>query len=180
MDKIQQRFVFLISLIGFAVLLICLTGYGSQEKGKTMESTTVEDKNKDFIQAYTEDFWNNHNLAAFEKYYSPEFIMHSATEDRNFGQYKDLCQAYLTAFLDLHITSHFLVAEGDKVAKVWTANSTHLDEFVGVPATGRQIAVKGIEIFRIEDGNIAELWVSMDNLGMMQQLAVIPPMGERD
>jgi steroid delta-isomerase-like uncharacterized protein len=178
MRKTQQRFRILISLIGFTLLLISLTGCENQEKGQALKSTTIEDKNKDFIQAYTEDFWNKHNLAAYEKYYSAEFIVHSAGKDQNFEQYKGLCQAYFTAFPDLRIATDYLVAEGDKVAKVWTATCTHKEEFMGIPATGKQIVVKGIEIFRIKDGKIAELWVSMDNLGMMQQLGVIPPMGK--
>jgi len=139
---------------------------------------TTEEKNKDFIQAYNEDFWNKQNIAALEKYYTADFIMHNADVDLNLEQYKGLCQAYFTAFPDLHITTDDLVAEGDKVTKIWTANCTHKGELMGIPATGKQIVVKGIEVFRIADGKIAELWASMDNLGMMQQLGVIPPMGE--
>ena len=33
-------------------------------------------KNKDFIQAFNEDFWNKQNLAAFEKYFTSDFISH--------------------------------------------------------------------------------------------------------
>ncbi len=139
---------------------------------------TTEEKNKDFIHAYNEDFWNKQNIAAFEKYYTADFIMHNASVDMNCEQYKGLCQAYFTAFPDLHITTNDLVAEEDKVTKIWTANSTHKGELMGIPATGKQIVVKGIEVFRIADGKIAEVWASMDNLGMMQQLGVIPPMGE--
>jgi len=139
---------------------------------------TTEEKNKDFIHAYNEDFWNKQNIAAFEKYYTADFIMHNADADLNCEQYKGLCQAYFTAFPDLHITTNDLIAEEDKVTKVWTANSTHKGELMGIPATGKQIVVKGIEVFRIADGKIAEVWASMDNLGMMQQLGVIPPMGE--
>ena len=138
----------------------------------------IEEKNKDFIQAYNEDYWNKQNIAAFEKYYTVDFIMHFADGDLNCEQYKGLCHAYFTAFPDLHITTDDLVAEGDKVAKVWTANCTHKGEFMGIPATGKRIVIKGIEVFRIADGKIAEIWASMDNLGMMQQLGVIPPMGE--
>jgi predicted ester cyclase len=47
---------------------------------------------------------------------------------------------------------------------------------MGIPATGKRIMVKGIEVFRIADGKIAEIWAVMDNLGMMQQLGVIPAM----
>ena len=178
MRKIRQTFSFLILVIGLTALLVVLAGCESQEKGKTEELKTIEDKNKDFIQAYTEDFWNKLNIAAFEKYFTADFIVHFANGDQNYEQYKELCQSYFTAFPDLHITTDEVVAEGDKVAKVWTANSTHKGELMGIPATGKRIVVKGIEVLRIADGKIAELWASMDNLGMMQQLGVIPPMGE--
>lgn len=134
--------------------------------------------NKDFIQAFNEDFWNTHNIAAFEKYFSADFISHYPDGDMNAEQVKGLCQAYFSAFPDLHITTDDLIAEGDKVVKVWTANCTNKGEFMGIPATGKRIVVTGIEVFRIKDGKIAENWVCMDNLGMMQQLGVIPPMGE--
>jgi predicted ester cyclase len=57
-------------------------------------------------------------------------------------------------------------------------NSTNKGDFMGIPATGKPMVVKGMEVFRIADGKIAELWVSMDNLGMLKQLGAIPPMGE--
>lgn len=139
--------------------------------------TVTEEKNKEFIQGYTEDFWNKANISAFEKYYSAEFIEHSAGADLNFEQTKGLCQAYFTAFPDLHIKTDLLVAEGDKVTKVWTATCTHKGDFIGIKATGKGIVVKGIEVFRIADGKIMEIWASMDNLGMLQQLGVIPPLG---
>jgi len=142
------------------------------------QSLTAEEKNKDFIQSYTEDFWNKANIAAFEKYYATGFINHSAGEDQNFEQTKGLAHAYFRAFPDLHITTDLLVAEEDKVTKVWTANCTHKGDFMGIKATGKRIVVKGIEVFRIADGKIVEIWANMDNLGMLQQLGVIPPLGQ--
>jgi len=136
------------------------------------------EKNKDFLDAFNEDYWNKQNIAAFEKYFTSDFIYHSAEGDMNGEQFKGLSQAYFTAFPDLHITADYLVAEGDKVVKVWTAKSTHKGELMGIPATGKRIVVKGMEMFRLADGKIAEIWACMDNLGMLQQLGVIPPMGQ--
>ena len=142
------------------------------------QKNTNLEKNKDFIKVYNEDFWNKQNIDAFEKYYSADFIVHFADGDLNVEQYKGLCQAYFAAFPDIHVTTDLLVAEGDKVTKVWTVNATSKGDFMGIPATGKPMVIKGIEVFRIADGKIAELWASMDNLGMLQQLGVIPPMGE--
>ena len=135
-------------------------------------------KNKNFLEVFTEDFWNGQNMAAFEEYFSSDFIYHSAEGDMNAEQYKGLCQAYFEAFPDLHISTDKLIAKKDKVTKIWTAHSTHKGELMGIPATGKAIKIKGIEVFRIVDGKIVELWACMDNLGMLQQLGVIPPMGQ--
>ena len=155
-----------------ALLLLFTSGSIIAQKNSDLE------KNKDFIKVYNEDFWNKQNIDAFEKYYSADFIIHFADGDLNVEQYKGLCQAYFAAFPDIHVTTDLLVAEGDKVTKIWTVNATSKGDFMGIPATGKPIVFKGIEVFRIAEGKIAELWVSMDNLGMLQQLGVIPPMGE--
>jgi len=155
-----------------ALVLLLTSGSILAQISKNLE------KNKDFLNVYTEDFWNKHNIDAFDKYFTSNYVYHSAEGDMNGEQYKGLCQAYFTAFPDLHITTDDLIAEGDKVTKIWTAHGTHKGELMGIPATGKPIAVKGIEVFRLADGKIAELWASMDNLGMLQQLGIIPPLGE--
>jgi steroid delta-isomerase-like uncharacterized protein len=176
MKKTEKTFDFSFLVIALTVLL--LVGCGSQEQEATEELPTLEDKNKELVQANTEKFWNAHDMDVFDEHFSPDFVAHFADGDKTIEEYKGLCQAYMVAFPDLHITTHDLVAEGDKVTKVWTANSTHQGELMGIPATGNKIVVKGIYVYRISEGKIAELWVSMDNLGMMQQLGVIPPMEE--
>jgi len=131
-------------------------------------------KNKDFLAAFTADYWNKHNIAAFDNYFTSDFLYHSAEGEMNGEQYKGLCRAYIDAFPDLQITTDDLIAEDDKVTKVWTAHCTHKGDFMGIPPTGKSIVVKGIEVFRIADGKVAELWACMDNLGMLQQLGAIP------
>ena len=43
-----------------------------------------------------------------------------------------------------------------------------------IPPTGKQVSWTGIGIYRIEDDKIVEAWASTDNLGLLQQLGVIP------
>ena len=87
---------------------------------------------------------------------------------------KQLIAMYLDAFPDLHFTIEDLVTEDDKVAARLTACGTHQGELLGIPATQRQITVPMIETYRLADGKIAEQWVVMDVLGMLQQLGAIP------
>lgn len=45
---------------------------------------------------------------------------------------------------------------------------------MGIPPTGSQVTVKGVAIDRVVEGKFVESRILMDNLGMMQQLGVIP------
>jgi predicted ester cyclase len=73
-------------------------------------------------------------------------------------------------FSDSHIAAADIIGEGDKVVVRWTWTGTHTGEFMGIPPTGRHIAIKGISIHRFADGKFVESWASYDALGMMQQL----------
>ena len=68
-----------------------------------------------------------------------------------------------------------LIAEGDKVAGRVTACGRHTGEVFGIPATGKDIRVTGIAIWRVRGDRIVEHWHETDQLGLMQQLGVIPP-----
>ena len=51
-------------------------------------------------------------------------------------------------------------------------HGTHHGNFMGIPATGREINVPGMIIYRIADGKIVEHWMQIDLAVMMQQLGV--------
>lgn len=79
-----------------------------------------------------------------------------------------------SAFPDKRYTIHDMVAEGDKVVARWALEATHKGDYMGIPATNKQIALTGIYIIRLEDGKQVEWWLEADFLGLMQQLGVIP------
>jgi predicted ester cyclase len=45
---------------------------------------------------------------------------------------------------------------------------------MGIAPTGKQVRMSGIDIFRIAEAKIVEMWNQEDVLGMMQQLGAIP------
>jgi steroid delta-isomerase-like uncharacterized protein len=97
-----------------------------------------------------------------------------APEPLDADGHKAFMSALLAAFPDSRVVVDDVIAEGDKVAVRHRLQGTHQTEFQGVPATGRQVEVGGIVIFRIEKGLIAEAWLNADIMGMMQQLGVVP------
>ena len=74
------------------------------------------------------------------------------------------------AFPDLAITVEGLVAEGDGVAARWTLRGTHRGAFLGIPPTGRRVAVAGTERYRLAGGQIVERWAAVDTAGLRRQL----------
>jgi predicted SnoaL-like aldol condensation-catalyzing enzyme len=67
-----------------------------------------------------------------------------------------------------------LVAEGDRVVVRWTNSGRHVGDFLGAPPTDRPYAIAGIDIYRVEDGRLAEHWHVVDQLSMLQQLGMLP------
>jgi predicted ester cyclase len=57
----------------------------------------------------------------------------------------------------------------------YVLRGTHEEEFMGIPPTGNRVEVHGIDELRVFDGKIVERWGQVDQLGLMQQLGVIPP-----
>jgi steroid delta-isomerase-like uncharacterized protein len=78
------------------------------------------------------------------------------------------------AFPDIHWMIDEMVAEGDTVVTRFTWTGTHRSTFLGVPATGRSVTVKGVVIDQLAGGKMNESRLLMDSLGMMQQLGVVP------
>jgi steroid delta-isomerase-like uncharacterized protein len=82
---------------------------------------------------------------------------------------------YIAAFPDLRMDPEDVVASGDKVVARIRATGTHKGEFMGMPATGKNIDVQAIDIIRFGDDGLArEHWGVFDVMRMMQQLGAVP------
>jgi steroid delta-isomerase-like uncharacterized protein len=87
---------------------------------------------------------------------------------------KQFVSFYRKAFPDTHFTVDEQIAEGDRVVTRWTAHGTQKGEMPGIPVTGRGATVSGVTVDRFANGKIVESWGIFDQMGMMQQLGVIP------
>lgn len=90
---------------------------------------------------------------------------------------KDILRSMRAAFPDLDFSIKEQIAERDKVASRFEWTGTHKGEFLGAPATGKQVRVWGVVIDRLEAGRIKDTRILMDTLGLMMQLGVVPSPG---
>src|SRR5262249_40928746 len=68
---------------------------------------------------------------------------------------------------------HDQVAQHDLVVNRITWRGVHSAELAGVPATGRSVELRGINMFRVRDGRVVEQWAELDMLGLLQQIGAI-------
>jgi steroid delta-isomerase-like uncharacterized protein len=130
--------------------------------------------NKAIVQRMIDEVMNQQNLAVVDELFAADYLMHDPAwpgEVKGPKGFKQWASAMLEPFFsDDEVAVNDMIAEEDKVVVRWTWSATHTGEFMGIPPTGRQIAVAGISIHRFADGKFVESWVNYDSLDMMQQL----------
>ena len=111
---------------------------------------------------------------ARSEFFAPDFIRHHTRGDMNLDSYVQWDSAFWAAIPDLNISFEEIIGEGDWVMARFIMRGTHKGVLQGIPATGKKIDIGGMMACRFVGGKFAELWVYPDQLGMMQQLGVIP------
>ena len=92
--------------------------------------------------------------------------------------HKQFAQMFYGAFPDLYHTIEDAIAEADSVAVRFTLHGTHTHNMMDIPATGKSIQVSAIAILKIKDDKVTVLHGQFDQVGMLQQLGVMPVPGQ--
>ena len=141
----------------------------SQEEGRCLMST---EENKALVRREYELGVNPKNFSVRDEVLSSTFVAHFPGHPpiQGIDAFRQFTAAFFTAFPDLTTTIEDLMAEGDKVAVRQTWRGTHTTDFLHIPPTGKQVTFTSIEIYRVSGGKLAEEWVEIDMLGLLQQL----------
>jgi steroid delta-isomerase-like uncharacterized protein len=134
------------------------------------------EQNKNTVTSFIQALFTKGDLGAVDEYLTEDFVDHDPPMGgpANAEGMRQAAAMFRAAFPDWHSDLGFLVAEGDLVTEYFTASGTQQGELFGVPASGRTVALPGINIFRVRDGRIAERWGRLDDLGLMRQLGLAP------
>ena len=148
----MKTLILLFWVIPILVLCACT------EKVNTLE------QNKALVRRANDEILNKGNLDFVDEVFATNYTSHGSTE-RGPEVIKKFVTALRTAFPDLHVNVEPVVAEGSMVAWQRTHIGTHKGEFMGIPATGKNITWRSMVITRIVDGKIVEEW----GIGDLQQ-----------
>ena len=139
-------------------------------------STTTE-QNKAVIRRFL-DAWNNRQLEAFDELIAPDVVRHCqatpGADVRSLDQLKEFLRQDTAVFPDSIQTITHLVAEGDFVAAWSTYEGTQKGPMGPFPPSGAKAKFDFGAMFRIEDGKIAEWWVTWDNITILRALGHFP------
>ena len=131
--------------------------------------------NKEIVRRALEDSWQDPSV--FDELISSDYVGHDPALPepiRGPQGAKDNFKQYSDAFEGAHITVKDQIAEGDAVATRWEGRGRHTGELMGIPPTGKEIVVEGLNLTRLRDGKIVEEWSNWDTIGMLQQIGAIP------
>ena len=142
----------------------------------TTDINTTTEQNKAALRRGVEEVFNRKNLDYIDQLYTADLIDHSAPPGLPAGieGARVKLAMFITAFPDLELTYESVIAEGDMLAGRFTLTGTHDGDFAGIPPTGSSANVTGHDLIKMRDGKVAEHWVEMDSLALMQQLGVVP------
>jgi len=134
-------------------------------------------ENKSVVNRFVEEVINQGRLEQADELVVADFVELDPLPGQQPGRdgLKEIIAQMRAAFPDIHWMLDEMVAEGEKVVSRFTWSGTHRGPFIGIPATGRSISVKGVVIDRIVEGKMVDSRILMDGLSMMQQLGALLP-----
>ena len=134
-------------------------------------------KNRILAQRVFDEILNKGKYEIFDEMYAKDFVKHVDRNERSLTQEIQDAKAMRMASSDLVMTVDQMIADGDRVAILYTGRGTHTGPFNSLPATGKKYSVTGTTVFRFANDKIAEEWTSYNMLDILQQLgySAFPP-----
>jgi steroid delta-isomerase-like uncharacterized protein len=178
MGLIQRISNICIITAALPVALVPLAGCASK-----MKNLAPAERNKVIVLRAWDDVINRGDLEAAKELFAGNYVHHSAGSEDLQGLEAGVSTRVTmmrTAFPDLHCAVEEIIAERDMVAHRWSGTGTHEGEYMGLSPSGKKIALTGIVFSRVVDGKIVEEWSNGDDLGILQQIGVLPAMERKD
>lgn len=148
----------------------------SEENHMSLEENRMSLEENKNVGRRIVDAINSGNLTQIDEVFAPGYVDRTpfpgTTPDRE-GLKQGLTK-FRAAFPDFRYTIEDEIVTGDKLVHRLSGRGTQKGEFQGAPATGKQVTWSEIHIGRLANGKVVEHWGLEDQLGMMQQLGLVP------
>jgi predicted ester cyclase len=137
-------------------------------------SELILEENRRVFHRLIEVGFNKGDLSVADELVASDFREHQRGASDGPDGVKDLIRGLREMTPDVALTIEDMVEDGDKVWPRMTARGTDAGQIMGRPPTGRRYTIDVIDICRFKAGKIVEHWGLPDQLGMLQQLGLVP------
>ena len=136
----------------------------------------MSEENKALVRGIVDEAWNRGQLAVVDEAFAPDYQEHNPRpgQEPGIAGYKGGVEMMRAAFPDLSLDVRDIIAEGDRVAILYTLHGTHDAELMGIPASGQRVLSEGMVFARVRDGKVIERWGVQDMLTLLQQIGAFP------
>jgi steroid delta-isomerase-like uncharacterized protein len=136
----------------------------------------MNEQNKEVVRRFLDEVINGRRFDLLPELFAEDFVWHGGSfgETRGLEEFGAVVKPFYDAFPDLRMTVDDVFGEDDRVVARFTVYATHQGDFLGVPATDKQVSWTGQPIYRLEGGKIVEEWFAEDTFGLMQSLGAFP------
>ena len=131
---------------------------------------------KEILRRFLQEVWSDGRIAAADAYLAPIYTIHHDPGDPwekkelDLDGFKERVTLSRAPFPDQKFNVQELFEEGNAVVVTWLWAATHLGDFPGFPASGKQIRMSGATVYYFEGSRITGHWQITDRLGVFQQL----------
>ncbi len=130
-------------------------------------------RNKDVVSRFYDDVFIGHDMSRLDTYMRDDYIQHNPDCPQGKAGFVEFFEVIFRAVPDFRYTLRKMVAEGDLVLAYSTTTGTHTGgQWLGRKATGNRLSFDVVDIFRLEDGMIAEHWDVADTFTFFSQLGI--------
>ena len=126
--------------------------------------------NKATVRRLMAEVWHQRKLDVADEVFAVDVVFHRAGDDAPQGLqgFKQGYSYFLSVFPDVRFVEKALIGEGDMIAVRWVMHGTHEGpihlEGMEIAPTGKQVRLEGMDMFRLTDGKITDVWVFRDDL----------------
>ena len=130
--------------------------------------------NREVVERFLDDVFVRHDMSRLDEYMRDDYMQHNPDCPQGKAGFLEFFGVIFGAMPDFHYAVKRVVADGDLVMAWCTSLGTHTGgEFLGQTATGNAVKFDTVDIFRMQDGLIAEHWDVADTFTFFSQLGVV-------
>ena len=130
-------------------------------------------QNKQLLGDFGAEVFGAKNLSNLNRYMRDDYIQHNPLVPQGLTGFRQFFADWFGAVPDWKYSLTKIVAEGDMVWVYGSYSGTQKGDWLGIPATNKSYSITAVDIFRIQDGKLAEHWDVIDVYGLFKQLGVI-------